>query len=203
MIAIITGDIINSEDYKQSEWMSILKKYLSTLGKTPTDWEIYRGDEFQVHTTPEKALEVAIYIKSLIKSIKGLDVRMGIGLGNETFTGESVSESNGTAHQRSGHIFDSLRKKKLSLAIAMGDNDLDKTLNLLLKLALDFMDDWSIVSAEIVTLFIQNPNASQKEIAKMLNIKQSAVSQRQKRARLDLVLELLEYYNQIIKEINI
>ncbi len=203
MIAIITGDIINSEDYKQSEWMSILKKYLSTLGDTPIDWEIYRGDEFQIRTTPEKALEVAINIKSLIRSIKGLDVRMGIGLGDETFTGESVSESNGTAHQRSGHVFDSLRKKKLSLAIAMGDNNLDKTLNLLLKLALDFMDDWSKVSAEIVTLFMQNPSASQKEIAKMLNIKQSAVSQRQKRARLDLVLELLEYYNQIVKGINI
>ena len=45
---------------------------------------------------------MAIQIKALIKSIKNLDVRMGIGLGSETFVGSSVSQSNGKAYQRSG-----------------------------------------------------------------------------------------------------
>ena len=73
---------------------------------------------------------------------------------------------------------------------------MDRTLNLMLRLALDFMDDWSIVSAEIVALVLENPEASQQEIAERLHIQQSAVSQRQKRARLDLVTELLDYYEQ-------
>lgn len=68
-------------------------------------------------------------------------------------------------------------------------------------MALDFMDNWSPVSAEIVSMNLRNPNASQQMLAEELNIKQSAISQRQKRARLDLVRELLAYYKETINEI--
>ncbi|WP_299536256.1 SatD family protein [Ulvibacterium sp.] len=201
MIAIITGDIINSEKHATSKWMDVLKDYLLGLGKSPYDWEIYRGDEFQLRVPEELALETSIHIKALIKSIKSLDVRMGIGLGTETFASNRVSESNGPAYQRSGRTFESLKADKTNLTIATGHEFYDSTLNLMLKLALDFMDDWSTVSAEIVVLALRNPQTSQQEIAKRLNIQQSAVSQRQKRARLDLVYELLEYYSQTIKEL--
>lgn len=200
MIAIITGDIINSGKNKAFEWVGILKKYLSQLGESPYDWEIYRGDEFQVRVPQEQALRTAVHIKALIKSIKELDVRMSIGIGEETFIGTGVSESNGPAYQRSGRTFGTLREQKLNLAISFGDEDRNRALNLMLKLALDFMDDWSPVSAEIVALVLERPNASQKEIARQLHIQQSAVSQRQKRARLDLVLELLDYYALTLKE---
>lgn len=201
MVAIITGDIINSDRYVASEWMDIIKLYLGRQGKTPNDWEIYRGDEFQIRTTPEKALQMAIQIKALIKSIKNLDVRMGIGLGSETFVGSSVSQSNGKAYQRSGRIFETLKEQKLNLAIVTGHDDKDKTLNLMLKLALNFMDDWSTVSAQMVSLALTKPNASQQEVADQLKIRQSAVSQRLKRARMDLVLDLLAYYDENLKYI--
>jgi hypothetical protein len=201
MIAIITGDIINSDRYTASEWMDILKPYLSRQGKTPNDWEIYRGDEFQIRTSPARALSTAIQIKALIKSIKNLDVRMGIGLGSETFVGSSVSQSNGKAYQRSGRIFETLKEQKLNLAIVTGDDDKDTTFNLMLKLALNFMDDWSTVSAEMVSLTLAEPNAYQQEVADQLQIRQSAVSQRLKRARMDLVLDVLAYYNENLKHI--
>lgn len=199
MVAIITGDIINSQNHKSAEWLGVLKNHFSQLGESPMDWEIYRGDEFQLKIPYEKALRVAIHIKALIKSVKNLDVRMGIGIGEETFAGTGVSESNGPAYQRSGKIFDSLREAKLNLTVATGREHHDSTLNLMLKLALNFMDDWSSVSAEIVVLALENPEASQQEIAEKLDIRQSAVSQRQKRARLDLVYDLLDYYAQNIK----
>lgn len=201
MIAIITGDIINSGNSPDSGWLGPLKKYLSTLGGSPEDWDIYRGDEFQLRIPREDALKAAIFIKALLKRTKGLDVRMGIGLGTETYTGLRVAESNGPAYHRSGRTFDSLKEDKLNLTIATGSGFYDDTLNLMLKLALNFMDDWSTVSAEIVVLVLENPTASQKEIAKDLNIQQSAVSQRQKRAHLDLVFELLTYYTNTLKEI--
>jgi hypothetical protein len=147
------------------------------------------------------ALEAAVHIKALIKTIKGLDVRMGIGLGAETFRGVGVAESNGPVYHRSGRTFESLKEDKLNLSIATGSGFYDDTLNLMLKLALDFMDDWSTVSAEIVALTLENPNASQAELAKRLGIQQSAVSQRQTRARLDLVFELLDYYSKILNEV--
>lgn len=198
MIAIITGDIINSENHPSSEWIGMLKNYFNQFGESPMNWEIYRGDEFQLKVTEKNALFTAIRIKSMLKTIKGLDVRMGIGIGLETYIGTGVTESNGPAYQRSGRNFETLKESKVNLSIATGEAKNDRTLNLMLRLALDFMDDWSVVSAEIVTLVLDNPHSSQKEVAQMLGIKQSAVSQRLKRARLDLVLEVLVYYKELI-----
>jgi hypothetical protein len=203
MVAIITGDIINSQDNKTSEWISGLKKYLGNKGSTPKDWEIYRGDEFQIRTSPENALWMAIQIKALVKCIKPLDVRMGIGIGDETFVGSGVSQSNGTAYQRSGRIFETLKEQKLNLAIVTGAEDRDRTLNLILRLALDFMDNWSPVSAEIVSRTLDHPKDSQQQMADRLGIRQSAVSQRLNRSRMDLVLDVLRYYDSSIKEIEI
>ncbi len=199
MVAIITGDIINSADHTTAKWMGPLKQFLFKLGPTPKVWEIYRGDEFQLRVYPDEALKIAIQIKALIRSFKGLDVRLAIGLGEESFQGNGVSESNGTAYQRSGRTLEIEKQKKVNMMISSDNPERDKTLNLLLKLALDFMDDWSSVSAEIVTLALEQPRASQLEIAEQLNIQQSAVSQRQKRARLDLIHELLNYYQEHIE----
>ncbi len=199
-VAIITGDIINSEDAHSSEWLAYLKQYLSRHGENPTEWEIYRGDEFQLKVSPAMALEVAIHLKAVIKSIKGLDVRMGIGIGEINYEGNSVSESNGTAYQRSGRTFETLKRDKVNLSMASGNDTYDRTLNLMLKLALGFMDDWSTVSAEMVALAMDNPDASQQTMAQKLGIRQSAVSQRQKRARLDLIFALIEYYALTIKD---
>ncbi|MDF4222017.1 MULTISPECIES: SatD family protein [Maribacter] len=198
MIAIITGDIINSENHPSQQWMDLLKNYFNQFGASPMNWEIYRGDEFQLKVTEKSALFTAIRIKAMLKTIKGLDVRMGIGIGLETYIGTGVTESNGPAYQRSGRNFETLRESKVNLSIATGETAHDRTLNLMLRLALDFMDDWSVVSAEIVTLSLDYPHYSQKEIAQRLGIKQSAVSQRLKRARLDLVLDVLSYYKELI-----
>jgi len=199
MIAIITGDLINSENHPSSEWLPVIKDYFSRFGGSPMVWEIYRGDEFQLKVNQENALYTAMQIKAILKSIKGLDVRMGIGIGLETFMGSGVSESNGSAYQRSGRKFDALKDSKVNLSIATGEENYDSTLNLMLRLALDFMDGWSVVSAEIVAMVLDNPTVSQKELAQQLNIKQSAVSQRLKRARMELVLEVLAYYKNLFK----
>ncbi|MDX1364009.1 SatD family protein [Arenibacter latericius] len=203
MIAIITGDIINSQADQSSDWMETLKAYLINIGEPPSDWEIYRGDEFQIKTSPENALRMAVHIKAIIKQIKPLDVRMGIGLGKVTYLADSVSQSNGEAHQRSGRIFETLKEQKLNLAVVTGSAKEDKALNLMLRLALDFMDSWSVVSAEIVQLTLEYPEESQQEMANRLGIKQSAVSQRLNRARMDLVEDLLQFYESIIKEIQL
>jgi len=198
MIAILTGDIINSGGHEAKAWMPVLKKQLSKFGQTPEEWEVYRGDEFQIKTTPEKALALGVLLKAKVKTIKGLDVRLAIGMGNESFKSTRISESNGTAYQNSGRVFETLRAQKLNMAIKTGSAGKDLTLNLILKLALDFMDNWSVVSAEIIHLALENPQMQQQELATLLGIQQSAISQRQKRARLDLVQEVLAYYSDTI-----
>lgn len=201
MVAIITGDIINSRGYAPTEWMTKLKSCLAQWGDTPQAWEIYRGDEIQVRIPIRQALFAAIQVKALIKTVKGLDIRMGIGIGDESFVGAGVSESNGTAYQRSGNTLEALKEKKVNLMLTTADDEYNRTMNLMLILASDFMDDWSPVSAEMVYLALSHPNKSQQNMADQLNVKQSAISQRKKRARLDLVQELLAYYESTINTI--
>lgn len=200
MIAIITGDIINSENYSSSVWMPLLKNIFKKYGEQPKDWDIYRGDEFQLKIAPEKALEVAILLKAVLKTVKNLDVRLGIGLGEESYSGQRITEANGSAYQRSGRIFETLKEQKIRLAMASGNPNKDLVLNLLIRLGLHIMDDWSTVSSEAVVWALEHPEHSQQEIAQHFKIQQSAVSQRQKRARLDLILELLNYYRQTLTE---
>ena len=201
MIAVITGDIVNSEQYPSSTWMPLLKKVLKEYGEQPEIWDIYRGDEFQVKTTPIAALEAAIKVKAVIKSVKNLDVRIAIGIGDETYSGGRITEANGSAYKRSGRMFETLKEEKRNLALASGNDSHDQILNLMIKLALNFMDDWSTVSANTVAFTLQYPESSQEAMAGHFKVQQSAVSQRQKRARMHLLQELLEFYQQTIKQI--
>ena len=203
MTSIITGDIINSRKVPSEEWIEKLKTLLHTFGKNPTDWEIYRGDEFQLEVhNPEEALLVAIEIKALLKSLK-MDVRMSIGIGDKKYTGKKISESNGTAFIHSGESFETLKKQKTTLTVNSGTTDFDKEMNLMLRLALTIMDHWLQQSAEFVITTIRNQSLSQEEIGMLLNINQAAVSRRRSRANFDLIMEVNAFYAAKIKTLTV
>lgn len=203
MIAVLTADIINSADFPAARWMEVLKNCLSRFGQSPQDWEIYRGDELQLRTSREEALKTAFEIKAEIKRIKGLDIRIAIGLGEEDYRGEGVAQSNGSAYLRSGRMLEKLKSQKKNLGIESGHKSFDRNLNLMFDLASDFMDGWSSVSAEMVVYALRYPELNQTEVADKLDIQQSAVSQRQKRARIGLMNDLLEHYNYALKELDL
>ena len=131
-----------------------------------------------------------MYIKACIKTIKGLDVRLAIGIGKKSFEGQTILESNGEAFQFSGETLETLKIEKQNLKIKTKDNILNEELNVYFKLALISMDVWTTNSAEMVKLCLENPNALQMDLAKILGINQDAVSKRMKRANLDELLEL-------------
>ena len=203
MTSVITGDIIKSRDLKdQSIWLHELKRTLSMLSSDKSYYEIYRGDSFQIeHQDFSDSFIAAVYIKASIKSIKGLDVRMSIGVGEKSYQGKIVSESNGEAFIFSGETFETLKKEKQNLKIKTSDIELNNELNLYFKLVLIAMDNWTVNSAEIVKLSLENPNMIQTELAKIVGISQDAISKRQKRAYLDEILELDSLYRQKIAQL--
>ena len=202
MIGIITGDIVNSRKLSSKIWMDGLKKLLNNFGKNPAEWDIYRGDEFQLEVkNPEEALIVALRIKSYFKTMK-LDVRMSIGFGDMTYKAKKISESNGIAFIRSGELFETLKKQKINLAINSGNDAFDAEINLMLRLSMTFMDNWLAQSAEFVLTAIENPTLSQEDMGVKLGINQAAVSRRRKRAQFDLVMEMENYFRNKIKTIN-
>ncbi|MDV7188237.1 SatD family protein [Lutibacter sp. TH_r2] len=196
MTSIITGDIINSKMIAPSIWMPLLKQALSWYGSEPMQWEIYRGDSFQLEINPEKALEAAILIKATVKNVKELDVRLAIGVGDKIYNSEKITTSNGTAFVNSGECFENLKKSTLGFKSA--DENLNIQLNLLFDLAQLTMNSWTQKSSEIVKTVIENPNLNQKELAKILNKTQSAISKNLKIAGFDEIMRMETYYRKLI-----
>ena len=209
MIAVITGDIISSRKLSnQDKWILPLKELFDTWGDRPRDWELERGDYFQVEIKkPEEALIRAFQIKALIKKVKpeqkskthsSIDVRISIGVGNKTYSGESIKESNGSAFIHAGEKFDRLKKENTNIGIQTPWKEFDEEINLYLKLSSVFMDKWSISSAELIDIILQSPKLTQEEVGEILGIKQSGVSGRWNRTHVDKLLEVEKAYRKKI-----
>lgn len=200
MTSIITGDIINSRNIDSNIWMPLLKEVLNSVGKTTKTWEIYRGDSFQIEIEKiEDALLFAFKLKTVLKKVKNLDVRIAIGIGSKNDNYNNITEASGEAFINSGKAFDVLLKKQ-RLAIASTNQEFDTILNTSLALALLVMDNWTVNSATFVLKYLNSPNTSQKIIAKELNISESSASERRKRAGLDEILQLEKLYRQLVNQ---
>jgi hypothetical protein len=197
MTAVLTGDIINSRE--DQGWLKKLKSVLNHYGQSPQKWEIYRGDSFQLSVTPEQALIAAFHIKAAIKQTKEQDVRIAIGLGQETHNAEKITESNGSAYVRSGECFESMKKQ--TIALKSNDQELNLVINLMLSLALLTAKNWSSTVAKAITTVIVHPGKNQKEMAKLLGKSQSSVSETLKRGGFEEIMNLNNYYqSQISKQ---
>jgi hypothetical protein len=185
MISIITGDIIHSHQVDNPAlWLDPLKRLLNEKGKSPEIWEIYRGDSFQLKVPPPDALKTAFQIKSVIKQVKELDVRIAIGIGEESYGSRQITESSGDAFVRSGRLLEWLKQHKVNMGVKTFDDDFDDEMNMMLKLALVVLNSWSVNSAEIAGIMLANPELPQKKIGRQLGIAQSSVSERIQRGSL-------------------
>lgn len=197
IISVITGDIVQSRQADSATWLARLKKVLSSEGKSPRTWEIYRGDSFQVEVKdPAQAFLIAIRIKAAIKTVKNLDVRMAIGIGDKKFASNRVAESDGDAFIRSGETLETLKKSKHKLAIKTPWEEFDREMNICFRLAGIPMDDWTPNSAELIQILTNNRYLTQKALAKRLGVTQPSISERQNRSHYEEVMELEELYRE-------
>lgn len=195
-IAIITGDIIHSRTDSKQAWMRLLKKILLKQGDSPKQWEIYRGDSFQLETTPEKALQLALLIKATLKELKDIDVRISIGIGEKTYNAAKITESNGSAFIRSGEGFDQLKKQTLTIHSA--NAEWDEAINIMLSLAMLAADNWKPTTSAIMRISLENEQSNQQELAKKLKKTQSSISEGLKRGGNEEIQLLLNYYKKTV-----
>ncbi|WP_312818696.1 SatD family protein [Kaistella carnis] len=201
MIAIITGDIINSQKSDTEIWLPKLKELMASWSSTPENWEVYRGDEFQLKCSVDGVFHKALLLKSLIKTFENLDVRLAIGIGNEVFRSEKITESNGSAYVNSGRLLTDIKLNGRTLAIQTENEKVNRDLNILFKWASIDFDNWTAATAEIIHQLLRNSELTQEELAKELNITQSSVSQRFKRANFDLLQETNQFFKKKIAEL--
>lgn len=199
MQAVITGDIINSRKVSSTIWLGDLKAILNQYGSEPKDWEIYRGDSFQLLVAADDALEIALLIKATIKQHKELDVRMAIGLGTVDYFADKITESNGIAFINSGECFENLKKQTLGIQTPW--EEFNTTFSVLLPFMLMIADNWTSTSAEILKKALENSDSNQNQLATALNRKsQSSISSSLKRAGYEELKNMIAFYKQEIKK---
>ena len=195
MIAILTGDMIASrKQFNTNLWLLPLKSWLALhYGEQGIAWDIYRGDSFQLKLSrPADALKTAIQLKSMLKQTKGIDVRIAIGIGNENYTSQKIMESQGSAFIRSGELVDNLKKRKQSMAISTGNENIDYELNVIIRLLLLTLDHWSPAEASLASLIFTKTQPIH-EYAQTLGISISTTSERKKRAHLQEIIDAEQF----------
>ncbi|MFC6267514.1 hypothetical protein [Frigoriflavimonas asaccharolytica] len=203
MKAVITADIINSTKSSSNSWIVDLKKALKNFGKEGKDWEIFRGDEFQILLDkPELAFIISVMIKASLNS-NGIDAKMAIGLGEISYHGKTIKESNGSAFINSGRTLDILKGEKYQkLALKSDISGFDEQFKLIFQLLETTFDNWTESSAKAILAYLQNQELNQIEIAKKLGISQSAFSQFLKKTNAEAIIATDQYYRKKIAEIS-
>lgn len=199
MLAVITGDIINSRKGSVTHWMGPLKETLSHYGKEPTNWVLYRGDSFQLAIAPEKALIAATHIKAAVKQTKIYDVRMAIGLGDEEYRASSIREANGTAYINSGDCFNTLKKQ--NWAVKSDNQIFDETFNIMLGLSLLTTNNWSPTVSEVIKTAIAYPEENQQQLAQRLGKSQSSISEALKRGGFEELMRMNAFYQKNVSSL--
>ncbi|UXP31622.1 SatD family protein [Reichenbachiella agarivorans] len=199
MIAVITGDIVNSRKVEPKEWMPLLKSTLAYYGQEPSDWEIYRGDSFQLILAPKEALKAAFHLKASIKQFKSLDLRLSIGIGQREYDAPKITESNGEAFVNSGAGFENLTKRR-TLIIHTPWPAFDQQMNLYIDLTLLTMNNWPASRAQIIKTALEHPDWKQQEIADYLNKTQSTVSESLGKSGYEEILRLEKMYRELITQ---
>ncbi len=197
-IAVITGDIINSRKVKPNIWLPLLKDALNKYGTEGKSWKIYRGDSFQLEIYPEKLFEAIFYIKTSIKTLHLLDVRLAAGVGEKTFKGKDVMTSNGTAYIYSGESFDTLNKKTISIKTPW--DNLNEQLNHIMELAVLIVEKWNNNLSKTAQAALGNPTLTQSELAQILGKKQVNISRDLKKANYEEIQKTIHYCTKILLE---
>jgi len=192
MIAVLTGDVIRSRQVDPGEWLPSLKEALDCYGSCPRDWEIFRGDSFQLKLSPDRAFRAMLHLKAAILRHQGLDVRLGIGIGALEFDAPRVTESNGPAFHFSGNIFASLKRRKTGFQ--SGDEAFDEGFNLMLDLCQLVIDRWTPKVALVILISLTNPTLNQVGISQLLHRSQSSISEALQRGGFEELMAVDDYF---------
>jgi hypothetical protein len=202
--AVITGDIIQSSklDAETRQWL--MRSLKAALEQWDEDFEmeseLIRGDSFQcLIPHPELALQIALLIRTYVRSLnptsaydiyhrenpaKGhsrlltnwlFDVRIAIGVGEIDYEGDTLAESDGEAFQLSGRALDRLKDGRQNLAIVSNDKNKGELASMA-PLLDAIMSGTTALQCEVINLKLLGH--TEIDIAKILEINQSAVNQR-------------------------
>jgi hypothetical protein len=196
LAAVITGDIINST--ADPAFLDKLHRVLTDVSGlfevSPKNWEIYRGDSFQlVIEDAGSALMAALCIRAGLRSrayypefATRFDAKVAIGIGKIASLRDKPGESAGAAFMYSGRKLDELQEKKYHMAVQSELRVFDPLADTVLRFIDDIVTGWSDVSAD-TACYHWFGKQNQEQLAERLGISQPAVNKRLHTARIPLL----------------
>lgn len=226
MKSVISGDIVASTSLSDAGRKLIedrLKELLIELSKNFNTYaRIIRGDYLEcVVPKPQDALQVALAIKSFVKSIsiedtslyknnkrikifKTYGIRLAIGYGQLSRYNPEEGIIDGEAMYLSGRTineFSTYKKERIviknTLFFVSNDAMLNKELEPLIEL-LDVLIN-KATSKQCKVLYLKLMNNNEEAIASQLNIKQSVVNQHSTSIGWNAIEKAVKYFSEIIK----
>jgi hypothetical protein len=196
---VITGDIVGSSKLnvlKRKKLQERVTEFASTITSLFPDFKMeqFRGDSLQCMLTQNKVsgLRIAVSMYCFLAADE-FKIRQSVGIGDISFTGNTIVTSDGTAFRLSGENIDELKKRGELINIAFANDDLNEewkvhsaSLNFLLE---------RLSSAQAEALYLQLKNVKQEEIAKALKISQPSVHQRLQAAGWSVISRILQRFD--------
>lgn len=199
--SVLTGDIVNSSSLSVEE-RKLLLSTLKDAGKLFADetlpaYKILRGDSFQgIIATPEKALEMAVLIRLLVKMKfeKHVDARVAIGLGEVSVLTDNIDECDGEAFRNSGQLLE--QKSHHYLLFRSSWEEVNHELEVHCRMLDLLIKGWTQQQSEAVWERINGLN--QTETAEKLGISQASVNKRLQLSHWDDFQLIIKRYQQLI-----
>jgi hypothetical protein len=189
MHAIIIGDIVGSRRLEARIWLPVLEEVLQKYSK---NFDIFRGDSFQADIPLFRCFEFIFYLKARLKALGKLDIRMGIGIGHVDYVSKAIKSSNGQAFVLAGEALEALKKELISLRSPW--TEYDEPINIMLDMAIELANKWTVNMAESVAAALAHPAVSQKELANILDRKyQSQVSTELNKGYYSRIKQVIDY----------
>src|SRR5690625_2225558 len=203
MIAIITGDIVNSSTVKdQHVCLDPLKDLFERISLHPGDRAIYRWDSLQIKVQTEKGLRVCLLIISTVVAldIPNLNVRLAIGIGKTDHPDAAINEASGEAFIYSGKLLDQLTVSGRRLGLRTPWEEINREFEMMFRLVRVILNGWTNRTAEVAGFLLGREGITQTEIAKELGLAQSTINAHIQRGSLHEIMELEKYYSDMITE---
>lgn len=207
LVAVLSADCIESSSWSVKERDLVMETLAAELEKIPdSKHEFYRGDSFQlVVKDAAKSLHIAMVLKTAINKLlfvnddsNGIqaDIRISIGIGEESIQRTLIAQSDGSAYQFSGRRLDTMKSDQRILCVSSSTEDFDAEFNASLLLFEEIAKRWSVASAEAIYYSLNG----YKEIplAKLLGIGQSSVNKRKKAASWNSIEVLIKRFEQAV-----
>lgn len=209
--AVLTGDIIGSTrrgavplaQVRHALHEAVSAYQSAHRGVLVGALDMFRGDSWQLLiASPERALEVAIYLRASLHMATGMDTRIAMGIGPvQDIQEEAISQSTGDAFEVSGRQLDDRRAERSDLLIgsspwvAQRHGDLKTVFGLCDAL----VSGWTPRQCEAVHFILLHPSATHSEIGDMLEdgVTQQAVSKHLKALHWDAVDQALAWFSNL------